>query len=105
MNWFIGIGSANKRINQSHNHIAHSSQSLCSRFEMENMGHFHHFNKSEASVPASVILIHTRSEDSSDSDSYSASASTASVASEKQPLFQQCPSGAFSMSSVLRIGH
>ena len=37
-------------------------------------------NKSEASISASVILIHKRSEDSSDSDSDS----TASVASVNQ---------------------
>ena len=52
------------QVEESTNHIAHS-QSLYTRFRTENMA----LNKSEPSVSSFVVLIHTRSEDSSDSDS------------------------------------
>ena len=49
-------------------------QSLYMKFRTENVKVYRHFKKSEASISASVVLIHTRSEDSSDSDSDSHSA-------------------------------
>ena len=70
---------------ESTNPIAHS-RSLYARIRMENMMAFCHLNESKASISASVVLIHTRSEDASDSNSASNSASMASVSSMNQAL-------------------
>ena len=53
------------QVEESTNHIAHS-QSFYMRLRTENMEAFRY--KSEASVSASIVLIHTRLEDSTASD-------------------------------------